>query len=115
MLADTVPYTGHTTEHRRIVISVRARSVVAVRVSIGAYRCDTFGDVGPLVVRERVRARIDARGRFVLAAGEEAQRLHVRGVVRARAGRITGTLRLRGTIATGQKCASATLRFTATR
>ena len=117
MLADTVPYTGHTTEHRRIVISVRARSVVAVRplAGFGAYRCDTFSDVGPLVVRERVRARIDARGRFVLTAGPEAQRLRVAGVVRARAGRITGTVRLRGTIATGQRCASATLRFTATR
>jgi hypothetical protein len=115
VLADAVPYTGHTTEHRRIVISVRARSIVAVRAGIGRYTCDTFGDVGPLVARETVRARIGAGGRFAFTAGEAAQRLTVSGVVRAKARRITGTLRLRGTIATGQKCASATLRFTATR
>ncbi|HWI75137.1 MAG TPA: hypothetical protein VNT55_24460 [Baekduia sp.] len=115
MLADAVPYSGQTTEHRRIVISVRARSVVAVRVGIERYACDTFGDVGPLVVREKVHARIDARGRFALTAGEEAQRLTISGVVRTKARTVTGTLRLRGSIATGQKCASATLRFTARR
>jgi hypothetical protein len=115
VLADAVPYTGHTTEHRRVVVDVRGRSVVGVRVGIARYPCETFGDIGPLVAREKGHARIGPDGRFTFRAGEEAQRLTVRGVLRRKTHRITGTLRLAGTIATGQRCASATLRFTATR
>ena len=51
LLADAVPYTGHTIEHRRVVVDVAGRSVVAVRVGIARYRCETFGEIGPLVVR----------------------------------------------------------------
>jgi hypothetical protein len=117
MLADAVPYTGHTTEHRRVVLEVAdaGRSVVAVRVGIARYRCATFGDIGPLVVREAGRARVGADGRFTFRAGEVAQRVTVRGVLRRRARTATGTVRVAGSIATGQRCASATLRFTAAR
>ncbi|HET6509623.1 MAG TPA: hypothetical protein VFG42_22690 [Baekduia sp.] len=115
VLADAVPYTGHTTEHRRIVLDVAGRSVVAVRAGLARYRCRTFGDIGPLVVREAGRARVGADGRFTFRAGEEAQRVTVRGVLRRRTHRITGTVRVVGSIATGQRCASGTLRFTATR
>lgn len=117
MLADAVPYTGQTAEHRRVVVDVRGSYVVGVRVGVARYRCETFGDVGPLVVRESGRARIAADGRFTFRAGEEAQTVTVRGVVRraSRPRRITGTVRLSGSIATGQRCASGTLRFTATR
>lgn len=117
MLADAVPYTGHTAEHRRVVLEVAGRSVVGVRVGIARYRCETFGDIGALVVREKGRARIGADGRFTFRAGEQAQRVTVRGVLRraTRPWRISGTVRLAGSIATGQKCASGTLRFTATR
>ncbi len=115
VLADAVPYTGHTTEHRRIVLDVSGRSVVAVRVGLSRYRCDTFGDVGPLVVRETAQARIRTDGRFTFRAGEEARRVTVHGILRRATRRITGTVRVTGTIATGQRCASATLRFTATR
>lgn len=115
MLADAVPYTGQTAEHRRVVVDVAGRFVVGVRVGIARYRCDVFGDVGPLVVREAGRARIGADGRFTFRAGEEAQRVTVRGVVRRTTRRVAGTVRLVGTIATGQACASGTLRFTATR
>jgi hypothetical protein len=115
VLADTVPYVGQTTEHRRVVLDVRGRTVVAIRVGITRYPCATFGDVGPLVVRERARARVRADGRFRFTAGEPAQRITVAGVLRRRTRRITGTLRVHGTIATGQRCASATLRFAAAR
>jgi hypothetical protein len=118
VLADAVPataYSGRTAEHRRIVVEVRGRDVVAVRAGIARYPCATFGDVGPLVVSEAGRARIGAGGRFRFAAGEAAQRITVSGVLRRRARRVTGTVRVHGTIATGQKCTSATLRFTATR
>lgn len=115
VLADAVPYTGHTTEHRRVVVDVAGRSVVAVRVGVLRYRCETFGEIGPLVVSEKGRARIGADGRFVFRAGETAERVTVRGVLRRRTHRITGTVRVAGSIATGQRCASATLRFTAAR
>jgi hypothetical protein len=115
VLADAVPYTGHTTEHRRIVVEVRGREVVGVRAGIGRYPCETFGDVGPLVVREAGHARIGRDGRFRFVAGEVARRVTVTGTLRRATSRITGTIRLRGSIATGQRCASATLRFTAVR
>jgi hypothetical protein len=116
VLADAVPYTGHTTEGRPIVVQVRGRVVVRVRVSVVRYPCDTFGDVGPIVVREAVHARIAADGRFHFTAGEPAQRVTVAGRVRrAGGGSVRGTLRVRGSIATGQRCASATLRFAAAR
>ena len=116
VLADAVPYTGHTTEGRRVVVEVHGRAVVGVRAGIGRYACDTFGDVGPLVVRASdLRARIRPDGRFRVTAGEPAERVTLTGTLRRRTGRIAGTVRVRGSIATGQRCASATLRFTAAR
>jgi hypothetical protein len=113
VFADAVPYTGHTIEGRRIVVEVRGRAVVGVRAGIGRYPCETFGDVGPLVVRETGRAAIGRDGRFRFTAGESAQRVSLTGTLRRRTQRIAGTLRVRGSIATGQRCASATLRFSA--
>lgn len=113
MLADVVPYVGQTTEHRRIVVDVRGRAVIEVRVGVTRYPCADFGDVGPLVLRERGRAAIDRDGRFRFVAGEPAQRVTITGILRRRTHRITGTVRMRGSIATGQKCASAALRFVA--
>ena len=113
MLADVVPYMGQTTEHRRIVVDVRGRVVLGVRVGVTRYPCADFGDVGPLVVRERGRAPIGRDGRFRLVAGEPARRVTVTGVLRRRTHRITGTVLVRGSIATGQRCASGTLRFVA--
>jgi hypothetical protein len=115
VLADAVPYAGQTTEHRRIVVDVRGRAVVAVRAGITRYPCVDFGDVGPLVVRAAGRATIGRDGRFRFTAGEPAQRITITGVLRRRTHRIAGTVRVRGSIATGQRCASATLRFTAAR
>ena len=115
MLADVVPYVGQTTEHRRIVLDVRGRAVAGVRVGITRYPCADFGDVGPFVLRERGRAVIGRDGRFRFVAGEAAQRVTVTGVLRRRTHRITGTVRVHGSIATGQRCASGTLRFVAER
>jgi hypothetical protein len=113
VLADTVPYVGQTTEHRRIVLDVRGRTVIKVRVGITRYSCADFGDIGPLIVGERGRAAIGRDGRFRFAAGEPAQRVTITGVLRRATHRITGTVRVRGSIATGQRCASGTLRFVA--
>ncbi|MCW3001715.1 MAG: hypothetical protein JWQ20_1013 [Conexibacter sp.] len=114
MLADAVPYTGHTIEGRRIVVQVRGRMVVGVRSALGRYTCETFGDIGPLRVSEAGRAPIAPDGRFRFIAGEPAQRVTVTGRLR-HSGAVRGTLRVRGTIATGQRCASLTLRYAAHR
>jgi hypothetical protein len=115
VLADAVPYVGQTTEHRRIVVDVRGRAVIAVRVGIRRYPCADFGDVGPLIVREAGHAAIGRDGRFRFVAGEPAQRVTITGVLRRRTQRITGTVGVRGSIATGQRCASGTLRFVTER
>jgi hypothetical protein len=114
MIGDAVPYTGHTIEGRRVTVQVRGRTVVGIRATLKRYTCESFGDVGPLTVHERAHAVIGADGRFRFVAGEPAQRVTVTGRLR-RGGTITGTVRVRGTIATGQRCASATLRYTAHR
>lgn len=114
MLAHAVPYTGHTADGRAITVQVRGRAVVGVRASLARYVCETFGDIGPLRVSEIGHARIGAGGRFRFVAGAAAQRLTITGTVR-RGGRLSGHLRVRGTIATGQRCASLTLRYTAHR
>jgi hypothetical protein len=115
VLVDAVPYVGQTTEHRRIVVDVRGRAVIGVRVGITRYPCADFGDVGPFILRERGRAVIGRDGRFRFAAGEPAQRVTITGVLRRRAHRITGSVRVRGSIATGQRCASGVLRFVVER
>ncbi|HEY6761696.1 MAG TPA: hypothetical protein VI318_19500 [Baekduia sp.] len=111
--APIVAYAGQTAENRRIVVRVRGRTVVGVSTRVVAYPCATFGDVGPVVVSERMDARIGRDGRFRFTTGEVAQRLTVAGVLRTRTREIAGTVRLHGSIATGQKCASATLRYRA--
>ena len=90
---------------------MRGRAVIGARVSITRYPCADFGDVGPVIVRERGRAAIGRDGRFRFVAGELAQRVTIIGVLRRRTRRITGTVRVLGSIATGQRCASATLRL----
>jgi hypothetical protein len=114
VLAHAVAYTGHTSEGRPVTVQVRGRAVVGIRASLERYTCETFGDVGPLRVHEAGRAPIGGDGRFRFVAGERAQRVTVAGTVR-RGGRLSGHLQVRGTIATGQRCASLTLRYTAHR
>jgi hypothetical protein len=101
---------ARTADGSRVVLTIRDGAVVRARVTVGRYRCETFGDLGPVRADERGHARIGRAGRFAFAAGEPARRVLVRGRV-ARDGRARGLLRVRGTIATGQRCSSPRLRF----
>jgi hypothetical protein len=103
-------YVAVTGEGRRVTLIVRRRAVVRVRTSVRRYRCDVFGDIGPAHVDERGRAPIGPAGAFRIAWGDPAQRLTIHGTMDRR-GRARGRLRVRGTIATGQRCASVALRF----
>ena len=101
---------AHTEERRRITIRVAGNRVTRVRGTVNNYECDEFGNVGPIRFDVRVRARVDRRGRFSFVTGDSAQRTGIAGYVRGpRKGR--GRVRISGTIATGQRCASKIVRF----
>lgn len=101
--------TANTDEGRRVTITVRERRVTRVRGTVERYECDEFGDVGPIRFDVRPRARVDRRRRFSFVAGERAQRIGIAGYVRRRSAR--GRIRIAGTIATGQRCQSPTIRY----
>jgi hypothetical protein len=107
--------TGRTAEGRRIVLTLAGDEVVRVRAGVLAYRCETFGDLGPVVADKRGGAPVSRRGRFGFTGGEAVERLTVAGTFTSDRRSVAGTLRLRGTIATGQRCTSAPIRFTAAR
>jgi hypothetical protein len=96
-------------------VTVAGGDVVRVRAGVARYRCETFGDLGPVVVDRRGRARVSSARRFTFAAGPAAERLTVTGRLARGRRSVSGTLRLRGTIATGQACASRPIRFLARR
>ncbi|MEA2304296.1 MAG: hypothetical protein QOH43_1576 [Solirubrobacteraceae bacterium] len=104
---------GRTAEGRRVVLEVRSGAVRTVRVGVLRYGCGRFGDVGPVVVAVRGVAPVGRDGRFHLRAGPAAERLAFDGRL-GRGGRaVAGSLRLTGTIATGEPCSSARISFRA--
>jgi hypothetical protein len=109
--ADVPAYAGRTDEGRRIVIELNDDRVVLVHAAVDFYDCETFGEVGPIRVHKHAGARVDSKGRFAFTAGDRAESVVVKGTIAG--GRATGTLRVAGTIATGQQCRSHTLRFSA--
>jgi hypothetical protein len=102
-------YRGRTEEQRPLRVEVANGRVTRVKGSVLAYECERFGDVGPVRFDVRVRARVDRRGRFAFVAGDRVERVGVAGSMRGRA--VTGHVRVSGTIATGQRCASPVVRF----
>ena len=105
--------TGRTTEGRRVVVEVRAGAVRAVRVGVLRYRCGRYGDVGPVVVSVQGRAPVGRDRRFHLRAGPSAERLAFDGRLGGSGRAVAGSLRLTGTIATGEPCRSRRIAFRA--
>src|SRR3954469_9687686 len=105
----TIVFAGPTAQHHPLRLEARGGRVVRVVVTGRRYACGVFGDPGPLRVVRRVSARVAADGSFRLTAGPPSERLTVRGVAGRR--RATGSLRVLGTIATGEPCASGWVRF----
>jgi hypothetical protein len=103
---------ARSAEGRRVVLEVREGRVVGVRAGLQRYRCETFGEIGPLVVNLRGRARVGRDGRFAFVAGVPAQTLRVAGRFSPHGRAVTGSVRVAGTIATGQRCSSRTVSFT---
>ena len=100
-------------EHQPITLTVRGATIARIRTSARRYACPAFGDIGPLPLDLRPAIPIGADGRFHAVTGPVSERTTVSGRRTHRDGRttITGTLRVAGTIGTGDPCASRTLRF----
>jgi hypothetical protein len=104
-------YGGRTEEHARLVIETSKSRVVLVHARVDDYECETFGQVGPIRVHARANEKPTSAGRFSFTTGDRAHRVTVRGTITP--ARATGTIRVRGTIATGRSCDSGPLRFAA--
>jgi hypothetical protein len=107
-------YAGTTDEGRQIAVQGQRAAVTRVATTVVRYECARFGDVGPLRVNATpaTLARVDRRGRFAFVTGSRAERIGVAGQLHA-GGAMTGRIRVSGTIATGERCASKTVRFRA--
>jgi hypothetical protein len=108
-------YRGRTEEGRPLKVFASPGMVDHVKGSVREYECAEFGDVGPVRFDIPTFLPIDRRGRFSFVAGERSERVGVAGYVRRGGAVVTGRLRMSGTIATGQRCASPIIRFRLTR
>ena len=102
-------YTGRTAENQPLRINVAGRRITRVKGLIRTYVCEEFGAVGPVEVAYRMNAPIGRDGHFSFVTGNHAERLGVAGVIRG--DRMTGRIRIAGTIGTGQRCRSRIVRF----
>jgi len=107
-------YRGATAEGRAITLTVAAGRVTRVDVAVVNYACDLEGDIGPLAVKGAPRARIGAAGRFGGSSGPTSERMRIDGRF-GRGASVRGSLRLRGTVGTGEPCSSPRIRFSARR
>ena len=106
-------YAGRTAERAPLRLRVRGGRVARVVVVVRRYACDPYGDIGPLRVDARPGARLGRGGRVAFAAGVPSERLRVIATLGPR--RAAGRLRVRGTIGTGDPCASGWVRFAVPR
>lgn len=108
--AALVPVSDGAHRGHGVTLVVRDRHVVRVDTRLRRFVCDPFGDVGPVRVTVRPDAPIARDGRVRFTAGPPSERLTLRARFRP-GGRAGGRLRLRGTIGTGDPCASPLRRF----
>ncbi len=107
-------YRGSTAEGQAITLTVSRGRVARISVAVVNYACDLEGDIGPLPVTGAPRARVSASGRFGATSGPTSERLRVDGRF-GRGARVRGSLRVRGTMGTGEPCASPRIAFSARR
>jgi hypothetical protein len=107
-------YVGRTAEGGKVSVVVEDGRVTRLKATMRVYVCDPEGDIGPVRVRVRPAAPLTARGVFAFVAGPVSERLTATGRLAGLRG-MHGTLRLRGTIGTGDPCSSPPVKFTARR
>ena len=104
-------YVGTTGEHRKIRVVVAGGEVARAMTTAGAYVCRPEGAVGPLTVKVRPHAPVvDRAVRF--DAGPTTAKLRMAATFPTRT-TLRGTVRVHGTIGTGDPCTSPVRRFTA--
>src|SRR5215207_9439423 len=109
LLIVPVVYAGPTAEALPARIEVRAGRVVRLTATVGHFRCEDFGDLGPLRVDVRPRARVGRDRAVAFTAGPPSERVTLRAVAGRR--RAAGRLRVEGSIAIGQRCTSGWVRL----
>jgi hypothetical protein len=107
-------YAGRTSEGGKLTVVVEGGRVARVKATVRVYVCDPEGDLGPIRVTVRPDAPLTPRRTFAFTAGPPSERLTVGGRLAGVRG-MHGTLRLRGTIGTGDPCSSPPIAFTARR
>jgi hypothetical protein len=113
-LAAALVLTGGTDEGRPVQVEMSRARVTRVKGSVLAYDCEDFGDVGPRRFDVRVPVRANkVTGRFAFVTGDGTERIGISGYRRQRGTIVRARVRISGTIATGQRCASPNVRFTA--
>lgn len=108
-------YAGRLADGQPIALTVRSGRISGYRLAVRRYDCELFGDIGPLRVRsDDVGAAIGSRGGFGFTRGPRSERVRLDGRF-GRHGIVRGRVRITGTIATGDRCASRKVRFSARR
>lgn len=102
---------GRTSQGAAMALTLRGARIVRVRVTLRRYVCVPEGDIAPLEVTVAPDARLGAGGSFGFTAGPPSERLRVDGRVGAISRIARGSLRLRGTIGTGDPCRSPRVTF----
>lgn len=110
-VAPLVALRGRTSEGAAMTLTLRSARIVRVRVTLRRYVCDPEGDLAPVSVTGSPGARVGRAGAFGFTVGPASERLRVDG--RLGTGRTVarGSMRLRGTIGTGDRCASRRVSF----
>jgi hypothetical protein len=106
-------YTGKTTEQESVRIEIRGDRIVAARASVSSVQCEDFGGIGGATLSVKPDAKIK-RGSFRFQSKKGTRTLKMTGSADSRT-KLHGRLRIYGTIATGQNCTSAQLRYTLKR
>lgn len=103
---------GRASDGEAMRLALRSSRITAVRVTLRRYVCDPEGDIGPLMVAAVLPAtRVHARGIFGFSAGPPSERLRVDGRLSADGRRAGGSMRVHGTIGTGDPCRSPRVTF----
>lgn len=102
---------GRTSQGAPMRIAVRGSRIVAIHLTLLRYVCDPEGDIAPLAVDRMLDVDPGADRVFGLTLGPPSERLRIDGRRSADGRQLRGSLRVRGTIGTGDPCRSSRITF----
>ncbi|CAB4862751.1 MAG: hypothetical protein F2799_01335 [Actinobacteria bacterium] len=98
-------FSGSSAMAPEVSVTVQSGRVVSASAWTSVFKCELGGNVGPASVSVRTSARIASNGYVSFSAGRRSRKLSAR--LRYRKGRISGRIRVSGTI--GGPCASPSI------